>query len=102
MPSVYSATVNTSTTLADTLISMMQFHAANGYNPGHVLNNGAIYAPAGDWGAEVWTTAQVSKKVTWFLIKLIKRSKNLHFLLKVIIMVVLYGQVTLFSTTVVG
>jgi len=38
------------------LTKMMTFHAANGYNPGHVLTGDAIYAPASDWGAEIWTS----------------------------------------------
>jgi flagellin-like hook-associated protein FlgL len=82
MPSVYSATVNTSTTLADTLVSMMQFHAANGYNPGHVLNNGAIYAPAGDWGAEVWTSLASFKEGDLVLDKTNKEVKEFTFLAK--------------------
>ena len=82
MPSVYSATVNTSTTLADTLVSMMQFHAANGYNPGHVLNNGAIYAPAGDWGAEVWTSLASFKEGDLVLDKTNKEIKEFTFLVK--------------------
>lgn len=49
MPSVYDST-------SSTLVAMMTQNAANGYNPGHVLKGSDIYAPSGDWGAELWTS----------------------------------------------
>ena len=47
MPSLFNGT-------AANLAKMMAFHAANGFNPGG--SGDAIYAPAGDLGAEVWTS----------------------------------------------
>ena len=80
MPSLFNGT-------AANLAKMMAFHAANGFNPGHVLSGDAIYAPAGDWGAEVWTSLASFKEGDLVWIKLIMKSKNSLTLLKEIIMV---------------
>ena len=38
---------------ATVLRDFIQFHAANGYQPDHVVNGGSIFTPAGDWGLQV-------------------------------------------------
>jgi flagellin-like hook-associated protein FlgL len=41
---------------ASELANIMQYNMRNGMNPGYVLSNdGNIYAPSGDWGAELWS-----------------------------------------------
>ena len=42
---------------ASGLRDMMKFHAANGYNPGHIMVGNSIYAPAGDWGIDLWNAS---------------------------------------------
>jgi flagellin-like hook-associated protein FlgL len=49
-PSLF--TPNSATVLRD----FIEFHAANGYQPDHVVNGGSIFAPSGDWGIQVYTS----------------------------------------------
>ena len=49
-PSLF--TLGSATGLRD----MMLYHAANNYQPGHVVEGGSIYAPAGDWGIQLWSS----------------------------------------------
>lgn len=47
---------------ASGLRDMMKFHAANGYNPGHVMVGNSIYAPSGDWGINLWNSSASFKE----------------------------------------
>ena len=42
---------------ASGLRDMMKFHAANGYNPGHIMVGNSIYAPSADWGIDLWNAS---------------------------------------------
>jgi flagellin-like hook-associated protein FlgL len=64
------------------LTNMMKYHAANGYNPGHVLTGDAIYAPASDWGAEIFTSLASYKEGDLVLDKTNNEIKELTYLAK--------------------
>ena len=59
---------------------MAAFHAANGFNPGMFLV--VTRAPAGDWGAEVWTSLASFKEGDLVLDKVNNEIKEFTYLAK--------------------